>query len=53
LLPQRIAAAFGNLAFADAELGHVVLRQIDAVFLPIYRHVLQEVDQLQRRTDAI
>ncbi len=51
--PGAVAAAFGDLAFVDAVFAHLVLREVDAVFFVIDRHVLQEIDDLQRGTDGI
>ena len=43
----------GDLPFADAEARHLVLRQVNAAFLPVDGDVLQEVDQLQGGTDTV
>src|SRR6185312_10122869 len=52
-LPSAVRRAARDRAFLDAEAREVFLRDVHAPLRPVDRHVLPEIDELQRRADAI
>src|SRR5688572_8272274 len=51
--PRVIAAPLHDMELGDAVAPHLVLRQVDTVLGEIDRHVLPEVDELQRRANIV
>ena len=52
-LEGEIGFARRNLFFAHTEFGQIFLRQIHPPFLPIHRHILPEINQLQSRANTV
>src|SRR5436309_10410916 len=52
--PPRIRGATGrDVVLRHAERSELVLRQVDAAELPVFAHVANDVDQLQRDPERL
>src|SRR5664279_1902691 len=52
-LPGSIRKTCCDLCFIDAKACEVIQRQVDAADVPVLRHILPEVDELQGGADGV